>query len=94
MRLTRDSRRNSVAPHAYTQIRYVLHPGEAARAICTLRIVLSIVCLDERIGTEFWNNTTAGEQIKIASEPLKTYHSRAKGLQLKRLQGPDMYRKR
>lgn len=27
-------------------------------------VVLSIVCLDEGIGTEFWN-TTAGEQIKI-----------------------------
>ena len=63
-------------------------PREAARAICTLHIVLPVVCLDEGMETEFWNNTTAGEQIKIDPELLKTCHSTAKCLRLKCLQGP------
>lgn len=45
--------------------------------------VLSILCLDESIGTEFWNKTTAGEQIKIEPKLLKMCYSIGRRLKLK-----------
>ena len=82
-----------LAPHTYAQIRLVLRPSEPARAICTLHLILFVVGVGEGIGTGLWNNTTAGEWIKMEPELLKTCHSIARGLQRRPLQGPDWYRK-
>lgn len=66
---------DSLAPHTYARIRLVLRHSEAARAICTLPVVLFAVGVDEDIGTGLWNNTTAGGQIKMEPGLLKKCHS-------------------
>ena len=54
---------------------------------------MCIVGLNENIGTEFWNNTTAREQIKMEPELLNMSHSIAMGHTWKYLQGPGTSQK-
>lgn len=49
---------------------------------------MRIVCLNENIGTEFWNNTLERDQIKMEPELLNMSHSTATGHTWKYPQGP------